>query len=62
MPEGVPANFLQPYLHEWCGLISDSVGEYVSEIRDDVCLTKEPHLEVVVTGGSSAVEPCVRLC
>ena len=47
----------KPYLREWCGLISDSVGEYVSGIRDDVCLPKEPNLEVVVTGGSSAVEP-----
>jgi len=49
--------YLKPYVHEWTGMISDHVAEYVSGIRDDICLPKSPDLEVVLTGGSSVVLP-----
>lgn len=47
----------KPYVKEWYGLISDHVGDYAWSIRDEVCLPRQPALEVVITGGSSAVEP-----
>jgi len=45
----------KPYLGEWNKLIADHVGDYVGTICDGVCLPNSPPLEIVVTGGSSAV-------
>lgn len=44
-------------MREWTTHIGDHIAEYVREIRDDICLPKDPMLEVVLTGGSSVVKP-----
>lgn len=49
--------FQKPYVREWTTHIGDHIAEYVREIRDDICLPKDPMLEVVLTGGSSVVKP-----
>jgi hypothetical protein len=50
----------KPYVKEWSTRIADHVAEYARSIQDEVCLPNEPELELVVTGGSSAVEPMRR--
>lgn len=47
----------KPYVREWTALIADHVAEYVRGICDEICLPNNPELEVVLTGGSSVVEP-----
>jgi hypothetical protein len=47
----------KPYVHEWSERIAAHVSEYTKSIRDELCLPINPPLEVVVTGGSSAVAP-----
>ncbi len=42
-------------MKEWSGRIAAHIGEYAKSIHDDVCLPNKPALEVVITGGSSAV-------
>jgi hypothetical protein len=49
--------FQKPYVKEWTTLIGDHIAEYIRDIRDDICLPKDPMLEVVLTGGSSVVKP-----
>ncbi len=49
--------YRKSYVHQWTTLIGDHVAEYVRGIRDDLCLSKSPALEVVLTGGSSVVSP-----
>lgn len=45
----------KPYVKEWTDRIAAHIGEYAKSIHDDVCLPNKPALEVVITGGSSAV-------
>jgi hypothetical protein len=47
----------KPYVEEWSCRIAAHIGHYAKSLRDDVCLPSKPELEVVVTGGSSAVNP-----
>lgn len=47
----------KPYLSEWSDTIAAHVAEYAKSLRDDLCLPNKPELEIVVTGGSSAVKP-----
>ncbi len=47
------------FLTEWCQAIASHVRDYVTTVRDSTRLPQFPALEVVVTGGSSAV-PKVR--
>ena len=47
----------KPYVEEWSSRIAAHIGHYATSLRDDVCLPSNPELEVVVTGGSSAVTP-----
>jgi hypothetical protein len=47
----------KPYVSEWSDAIATHVAEYAKSLRDDVCLPNKPELEIVVTGGSSAVQP-----
>ena len=46
----------KPYVSEWSNRIAAHVSEYARSLRDDVCLPQAPELEVVITGGSSAVQ------
>ena len=43
------------YLSEWCEAIAGHIADYISVIPDKTRLPKTPPLQVVVTGGSSAV-------
>jgi hypothetical protein len=43
------------YVQEWSAKIADHVADYVEVIKDEICLANSPPLEVVITGGSSAV-------
>lgn len=47
----------RPFVSEWCAAISDAVGDYMQRVPDQVRLPKPPELELVLTGGSSAVPP-----
>jgi hypothetical protein len=47
----------KPFVREWSDRIAAHVSEYARSLQDDVCLPHEPELELVVTGGSGAVEP-----
>jgi hypothetical protein len=47
----------KPYVREWTGLIAEHIREYVRTIQYDIWLPDNPSLEVVITGGSSAVKP-----
>jgi len=47
----------KPYVREWSSRIAAHVSDYAKSLRDDVCLPHKPELEIVVTGGSSAVKP-----
>lgn len=47
----------KPWLLEWCESISETVAEYMKSVPDEMRLPKYPPLEVVITGGSSGVEP-----
>src|SRR5207245_3952875 len=49
--------YAKPYVREWCEAISSHVAYYAQNVPDDVRLPSRPPLELVVTGGSSAVEP-----
>jgi hypothetical protein len=49
--------YQKPYVHEWTALIGEHISDYVHEICDEVCLPRGPGLELVLTGGSSVVEP-----
>ena len=46
----------KPYVREWSERIAAHVSEYARSLRDEVCLPQAPELEVVITGGSSAVQ------
>ncbi|MGA2897659.1 MAG: hypothetical protein ABSE27_08695 [Acidobacteriaceae bacterium] len=46
----------KPYVREWSERIAAHVSEYAKVLRDEVCLPRSPGLEVVITGGSSAVQ------
>ena len=54
---GVTDWYRKPYVDEWCQAIAGHVASYVSGIPDSTRLPRPPPLEVVITGGSSAVEP-----
>lgn len=45
------------YVSRWCDEIVKHVSSYTYDVRDNIRLPHMPYLELVVTGGSSAVEP-----
>lgn len=47
----------RPYVRSWCAAIADHVGDYMENVPDNDRLPRNPPLEIVVTGGSSAVKP-----
>lgn len=47
----------KPFVGEWCQAISAHVGHYAAGIPDSDRLPVSPPLELVATGGSTAVEP-----
>jgi hypothetical protein len=47
----------KPFVIEWCQMISNHIENYVQSIPDETRLPKPPDLEIVMTGGSSVVEP-----
>ncbi len=57
---GVTAWYTKAYVDEWCCSIAERVAEYMRTVPDMIRLPKEPHLQIVVTGGSSAVQPIKR--
>lgn len=54
---GVTDWYSKPYVTKWCSDIANHVAHYMSAVQDTVRLPHKPFLEVVVTGGSSAVTP-----
>lgn len=58
---GVTDWYSKPYVTKWCEDIASHVAHYVSQVRDTTRLPHKPFLELVVTGGSSAVTP-VKAC
>ena len=54
---GVTDWYAHPYVTKWCTDIATHVAHYMSGVRDTMRLPHKPFLEVVVTGGSSAVTP-----
>jgi hypothetical protein len=58
---GVTDWYSKPYVAKWCGDIASHVAHYMFEVRDTTRLPHKPFLELVVTGGSSAVTP-VKTC
>src|SRR5262249_56600515 len=49
--------YSKPYVKKWCEDIAAHVAHYMSGVRDTMRLPHKPFLELVVTGGSSAVAP-----
>jgi hypothetical protein len=47
----------KPFVQEWSCRIAAHIAHYAKSLQDDICLPSKPELEVVVTGGSSAVKP-----
>jgi hypothetical protein len=54
---GVTEWYSRPYVKKWCDDIAAHVAHYMSGVRDTMRLPHKPFLELVVTGGSSAVAP-----
>lgn len=54
---GVTDWYSKPYVAKWCTDIATHVSHYMSGVRDSMRLPHMPFLEIVVTGGSSAVNP-----
>jgi hypothetical protein len=54
---GVTDWYAKPYVEEWCRSIAARVAEYMRRVPDNARLPRKPALELVITGGSSAVQP-----
>jgi len=58
---GVTDWYSKPYVKKWCDDIASHVAHYIEGVHDAMRLPHKPFLELVVTGGSSAVTP-VKAC
>jgi hypothetical protein len=47
----------RPYVVRWSEEIAKHVSRYMQDVRDTIRLPHKPYLELVITGGSSAVAP-----
>jgi hypothetical protein len=54
---GVTDWYHKPFVKEWCNSITERVEHYMRNVRDEIRLPRDPGLEIVITGGSSAVKP-----
>ncbi|HEV2396607.1 MAG TPA: hypothetical protein VGS27_06685 [Candidatus Sulfotelmatobacter sp.] len=58
---GVTDWYSKPYVKKWCDDVASHVAHYIAGVQDNMRLPHKPFLELVVTGGSSAVTP-VKAC